>query len=142
MNKIGIVSGYFNPIHRGHLEYINAAKEDCDYLIVIINNDNQVSQKGSIPFMDEKHREYIVCNLKSVDETLVSIDIDKSVCESIKKIIFKYPSKKLVFYNSGDRNPDNYESYEDIVCNTYGVETKFLDLPKIYSSSELKNSVY
>ena len=139
---IGIVSGYFNPIHRGHLEYINAAKDECDYLIVIVNNDDQVKLKGSTPFMDAEHRAFIVQNLKAVDEVLVSIDQDKSVAESIKSIILFYRQADIVFYNSGDRNPDAYESKEDAVCKAHGIKTKFLDLPKIYSSSELKNSVY
>ena len=142
MSKIGIVSGYFNPIHKGHIEYINAAKQDCDHLVVIVNNDNQVNLKGSTVFMDAEHRAFIVKNLKAVDEVLVSIDQDRSVAESIKSLILFYPSYDVVFYNSGDRNPNTYESKEDAVCKKYGAETKFLDLPKIYSSSELKNSVY
>ena len=59
---IGIVSGYFNPIHRGHLEYINAAKKECDFLVVIVNNDLQVKLKKSKVFMDENHRFEIVSN--------------------------------------------------------------------------------
>jgi cytidyltransferase-like protein len=83
---IGIVSGYFNPIHQGHLEYFNAAKDQCKNLIVIVNNDYQVSLKGSKPFMDENHRSIIVNNIKSVNKTIISIDKDKSVCETIKLI--------------------------------------------------------
>ena len=142
MERYGIVSGYFNPIHRGHIEYINAAKKDCDYLIVIINNDIQVKAKGSVQFMDTKHRSFIVSNLKSVDEIFISIDNDKTVSKSISMLALDYNDKNLVFYNSGDRNPENYESQEDIICHKYHIETKFLDLPKIYSSSELKKSVY
>jgi cytidyltransferase-like protein len=52
VSKIGIVSGYFNPIHQGHIEYINAAKDECDYLVVIVNNDDQVKLKGSAVFMN------------------------------------------------------------------------------------------
>jgi len=142
MRRYGIVSGYFNPIHRGHIEYINAAKNDCDYLIVIVNNDVQVKLKKSTVFMDTQHRAFIVSNLKSVNEIFISIDTDKTVSKSISMLALDYNDKNLVFYNSGDRNPENYESQEDIICNKYDIETKFLDLPKIYSSSELKNSVY
>lgn len=138
MSKIGIVSGYFNPIHQGHIEYINAAKDECDYLVVIVNNDDQVKLKGSAVFMDVKHRAFIVKNLKAVDEVLISIDKDRSVAESIKSIILFYPKADIVFYNSGDRSPDTYESKEDAVCRENGASTKFLDLPKVYSSSELK----
>ena len=87
---IGIVSGYFNPIHRGHLEYINAAKDECDFLVVIVNNDLQVELKGSKEFMDEEHRLEIVNNLKSTDMGIISIDNSPSVSETIKFIITKF----------------------------------------------------
>lgn len=141
---IGIVSGYFNPIHRGHLEYINAAKKECDFLVVIVNNDLQVRLKGSKEFMDEEHRVEIVNNLKSTDMAVTSIDNNRSVAETIRFIRGLFPEEynTFTFYNSGDRNPDATNSKEDIMCHQLGIKTKFLDLPKIYSSSELKNSVY
>ena len=141
---IGIVSGYFNPIHRGHLEYINAAKKECDFLVVIVNNDLQVELKGSKEFMDEEHRVEIVNNLKSTDMGIISIDNSPSVAKTIKFIRSLFPEEyhTFTFYNSGDRNPNATNSKEDIMCYQLGIKTKFLDLPKIYSSSELKNSVY
>ena len=140
---IGIVSGYFNPIHRGHLEYINAAKEECDFLTVIVNNDLQVKLKGSKEFMDEQHRLEIVNNLKATDLGVLSIDNSPSVAQTIKLIRGLFPEEYNIFtfYNSGDRNPDATNSKEDLICMQLGIKTKFLDLPKIYSSSELKNSV-
>ena len=141
---IGIVSGYFNPIHRGHLEYINAAKKECDFLVVIVNNDLQVELKGSKEFMDEEHRVEIVNNLKSTDMGIISIDNSQSVAKTIRFIRGLFPEEyhTFTFYNSGDRKPDATNSKEDIMCCQLGIKTKFLDLPKIYSSSELKNSVY
>ena len=58
--RIGIISGYFNPIHTGHLDYIEGAKQKCDLLYVIVNNDHQVNIKGSKQFMDEDSRLRIV----------------------------------------------------------------------------------
>ena len=140
---IGIVSGYFNPIHRGHLEYINAARDECDFLVVIVNNDLQVDLKGSKEFMDEQHRVEIVNNLKSTDMGIISIDNSPSVAKTISFIRGLFPEEyhTFTFYNSGDRKPDATNSKEDIICNELGIKTKFLDLPKIYSSSQLKNSV-
>ena len=60
---IGIVSGFFNPIHRGHLDYINSSKKLCDYIVCIVNNDKQVLVKGSKLFMDEQHRMIILQNI-------------------------------------------------------------------------------
>lgn len=91
------VSGYFNPIHVGHLEMIEKAKKLGNYLIVIINNDYQVKLKGSVPFMPEKDRVRIIKALRDVDEVFLSVDKDKTVCKSLFKV------KPDIFANGGDR---------------------------------------
>ena len=135
MRKIGIVSGYFNPLHGGHLDYINEARQKCDDLIVIVNNDRQVELKGSKKFMNEQERCLIMSNLKAVKEAFVSIDQDKHVCKSLILVSEKYENCALTFYNSGDRNSE--ESREKEICNTYGITTEYLPLPKVNSSSGL-----
>jgi len=134
----GIVSGYFNPLHQGHLEYIHAAKVECDYLIVIVNNDIQVKLKGSTPFMDEDHRCCIIQALRDVDEVMIAIDEDKTVCHSLAQIKKCYPKDDLEFYNSGDRAPvANAESAEMEICLKNGIKYVAIPLPKVYSSSTL-----
>lgn len=71
MKKAIIVSGYFNPIHKGHIEYFNLAKSAGDHLIVIVNNDHQRSLKGSKVFQHQDERLYIVSNIKSVDQVFL-----------------------------------------------------------------------
>jgi cytidyltransferase-like protein len=110
--KINIVSGYFDPIHDGHIEYFKKAKESSDKLIVILNNDIQTSIKKGKPFMEEKVRKKIVESIKYVDELFVSIDKEKSVCQSLKKIREKYPLDELYFVNGGNRNVQNIPEYE------------------------------
>jgi len=134
---IGIVSGYFNPLHYGHIEYINEARLRCDELVVIVNNDHQVKLKGSKPFMDEIHRANIMHSIKGVDFALVSKDSDKTVCETIKYIRSIWPSDKMAFFNSGDRGGSNAESAEVLLCGQLNIEYVFIEKPKIYSSSEL-----
>ena len=68
-NKLIIVSGYFNPLHKGHIEYFKLSKKIGDFLLVIINNDNQRKLKGSKKFMDQDEREIIISNLSLVDYT-------------------------------------------------------------------------
>ena len=81
--KIVVISGYFNPIHSGHLDYIQEAKKLGDFLVVIVNNDDQVKIKGSIPFMDEEERARIVSSIKGVDYTYISTDEDGTVSNSL-----------------------------------------------------------
>lgn len=135
--KIGIVSGYFNPVHYGHIEYINSAKENCDKLIAVINSDYQRELKGSREFMDENHRAKIIFNLKSVDDVFISIDKDKTQCQTLRYLKNKYKEDDLIFFNSGDRKGSNLVTAESDVCKEIGIEESILDLPKIYSSSDL-----
>lgn len=91
------VSGYFNPLHVGHLEMIERAKKLGDKLIVIVNNDKQVALKGTVPFMPVDDRLKIISALRDVDEVFLCIDRDKTVCRSLAKV------KPDIFANGGDR---------------------------------------
>lgn len=141
MNKkriIGIVSGYWNPLHAGHLDYIKESKKQCDYLIVIVNNDKQVKLKGSKPFMDEKHRCVIMNSLKYVDQVRISRDNNKTVKKTLITIRENFPNDNLIFFNSGDRSTvENIDVSEAEVCKKLDIEYVFIDKPKIYSSSDI-----
>ena len=105
--KAIIVSGYFNPIHKGHLEYFNNAKGLCDELFVIVNNDHQRELKGSNEFQKEDERMIIVSNIKAVNKAVLSIDQDRTVCETIRRIANEYGEEyELAFANGGDQNND------------------------------------
>ena len=102
--KIVIASGYFDPIHDGHIEALYLSKELGDKLIVILNNDKQAILKKGKPFMKQEIREKIVSSLKPVDEVFMSIDNDQGVCESIKAIFEKYKNgNEIIFAKGGDR---------------------------------------
>lgn len=128
MKKVAI-SGYFDPIHVGHIEYINNAKKLGDWLVVIVNNNNQCALKKGKYFMDEKDRVLIVKNIKAVDEVFLSIDEDKTVCKSLKKV------NPDVFANGGDRK--NYEIPESKVCKENNIQIIDGLGDKIRSSSDL-----
>ena len=118
--KAIIVSGYFNPLHKGHLEYLNQAKAITDKLIVIVNNDHQRALKGSKAFQDEEERVIIISNLKAVDEVILSIDQDRTVCETIRHISEKFGKDyKLAFANGGDQS--NEIISEVPVCEELGI---------------------
>jgi cytidyltransferase-like protein len=148
--KIGIASLYGNPIHSGHCDYLEGAKAQCDHLIVIVNNDRQVTLKGSKPFMDEEHRARIVRSLKVVDEAFVSIDKDESVAQTLLFIVRRmrnergggiksfFRNDEYLFFNSGDREPKNYNIKEVAICDSLYIRQVFLPMEKVYSSSELK----
>ena len=115
MKKAIIVSGYFNPIHKGHIEYFNNAKAMADELFVIVNNDFQRELKGSKKFQEEEERLIIVGNIKAVDKVFLSIDQDRTVCETIKKIATDFGAiYELGFANGGDQNNETIP--EQPVC--------------------------
>ena len=118
--KAIIVSGYFNPLHKGHLEYFNNAKALCDELFVIVNNDYQRELKGSKPFQNEQERLFIVSNIKAVNKAILSTDKDRTVCESIRLLANEYGADyNLAFANGGDQNNDTIP--EIPICKELGV---------------------
>jgi cytidyltransferase-like protein len=139
MKKAIIVSGYFNPIHKGHIEYFNAAKKEGDELFVIVNSDFQRVLKGSSEFQLEDERVFIVSNIKSVDKVLVSIDKNRTVIETVKLIHDLYSKEyNLFFANGGDQNNDSIP--ESSICKQ--LDIKLIDGlgDKIQSSSWLLKS--
>ena len=115
-----IVSGYFNPIHKGHIEYFNNAKALADELFVIVNNDHQRALKSSKKFQEEKERVFIVSNIKSVDHCILSIDQDRTVCKTIEKIALEFgATHELSFANGGDQH--NNTIPERAICDQMGV---------------------
>ena len=101
--KTIIVSGYFNPLHKGHIDYFKKASSLGDNLFVIVNNDNQRKLKGSKEFMLEDERVLIINELKITDKVFLSIDNDRSVSLTIEKIHSEYgASSQLCFVNGGE----------------------------------------
>ena len=123
------VSGYFDPIHVGHLEYLKIAKSLGDILVVIVNNNHQCVLKKGKFFMDENDRLEIVKAIKYVDEVVLSVDQDKTVCKSLELI------RPNIFANGGDRSTD--EVPETSVCKKYKIEMVDGLGEKIRSSSSL-----
>ena len=123
------VSGYFDPLHIGHIEFFQLAKDLGNKLIVIINNNHQAEIKKGEFFMHENDRMEIVAALRCVDEVFLSIDTDDSVCKSLEAI------KPDIFANGGDRLLE--EIPETAVMKKYNI--KMIDGlgDKIRSSSDL-----
>jgi len=149
--KIVICSGFLNPVHSGHIDYLESAKKLGDRLIVIVNSDHQVKIKGSVPFMNEKERLRIVQALKPVDQAILSIDKDGTVCETLSSLhtLFlqdiMHNDFELIFANGGDRKLGN--TPEEEFCKKVGIKTVYsIGGDKTQSSSEIlkkvKNELY
>ena len=129
-NKIIVAaSGYFDPLHIGHIDYLKRAKSLGDELVVIVNNDEQTRNKKGKEFMPSKERMVIVGALKFVDRVFESIDHDKSVCKSLEYL------QPTIFAKGGDRYAG--EIPEKGVCDRYHIKIVDGLGEKIQSSSIL-----
>lgn len=106
--KISVVSGGFDPIHSGHISYLESAKKISDHLIVLLNSDNWLINKKGKCFMSFSERKTILNSLECVDEVYGFKDDEKGSCsEGLKKIKRKYKKAEIIFCNGGDRNKTN-----------------------------------
>ncbi len=143
MKTIVITSGYFNPIHPGHIECLELCKDLWDELRVIVNNDEQVKAKTGKdePFQNEIFRMKIASSLKVVDTVILSVDTDGSVCESIKHITKLIKDKygndtKIIFGKWGDRFSGNIPEVQ--VCKDLNITIKDWLWAKIHNSSDYR----
>jgi D-beta-D-heptose 7-phosphate kinase/D-beta-D-heptose 1-phosphate adenosyltransferase len=133
-----IASGYFNPVHKGHIEYLIKSKELGDKLFVIVNNDKQREMKGSKEFMNENERKLVIETLKPVDWAVVAIETNtRLVDKSIKMIyeLYKDEFQNFIFSNGGDQTEQTIA--ENKICNELGIKMVFGLGDKIQSSSWL-----
>jgi len=140
MDRVVVISGFFNPLHCGHLDYIQSARLLGNRLIVIVNNDLQVELKGSKPFMNEEDRLRIAQSIKDVDRAVLSIDKDGSVCQSVRaeycRLQYDVFFHSMTFANGGDRKEGGVP--EDILEDELGIRMAYnVGGEKTQSSSEL-----
>ena len=106
-NKIVLVTGGFDPIHSGHIEYFKAARQLGDKLIVGVNSDSWLARKKGQPFMPITERLSVIENLKMVDHCVIYDDNDGSSIEAINNVKMMYPNDTIIFANGGDRTATN-----------------------------------
>ena len=131
MEKIVCVSGYFDPIHIGHLEYFKKSKKIGDKLMVIVNNDEQAILKKGKSFMSVNERILIIKELRCVDFVIKSIDLDRTVCKTLETVV----PKPDYFCNGGDQNNNTIPEVE--ICKKRNIELRDGFGDKIQSSSWL-----
>ena len=119
MSRVVLVTGGFDPLHSGHIEYFKAARELGDHLVVGLNSDAWLTRKKGRPFMPFEERAAIIKELSWVDEVIGFNDDDGTACNAIGQVLAtKGSSWQLIFANGGDRKNTNTTEYK-----TYGLDT-------------------
>ena len=119
MNII-LVTGGFDPLHSGHISYLNHADHlrtgDEDWLIVGLNSDAWLARKKGRPFMSWRDRMGVLDNLHMTDRIIEFDDSDDTACDAIRKVKEMYPGAKIIFANGGDRTKENIPEmiFEDV----------------------------
>lgn len=122
--KTVIVSGFFNPLHGGHLDMIEAAADMGDKLIVIVNNDVQQIMKKDKIILDEQNRARLLAALRVVDDVIIALDQDPTVVKTLEMIAKNHLNDELIFANGGDRDSEKAVP-ETGVCSKYAIAMKF-----------------
>ena len=128
--KAVLVTGGFDPLHKGHIEYFMEAKKLGDNLIVGLNSDHWLTRKKGKPFMSLENRSSIIQNLSMVNEVIMYNDEDDTSCHAIEQVLHSYDN--VIFANGGDRIESNipeYDKYKNdkrvkFVCNVGGNKTE------------------
>lgn len=144
--KVVIESGYFNPLHGGHLDMIEAGKAIGDRLIVIVNNDKQQLIKKGKVILDEDCRLRLIRALRDVDEAVLSIDEDSTQIRTLEMLADKYGDDELIFANGGDRDgeraiPETEVAHQRNIRLVFGVGTDVRGFVKPDSSTRINQAL-
>lgn len=120
--RASIVSGYFSPLHVGHLDMFEAARARSGTLIVIVNNDAQQLLKKGRLIIPDTERLRIVQSMRVVDDALVSVDEDAWIDTTFDEVRRRYPDHDLEFCNGGDRPATTVPSAEAASAERNGIE--------------------
>lgn len=136
-----VVSGYFNPIHIGHVRMLEAAAALGDKLVVIVNNDRQQRLKKGKVIMGEDERLEVVRAIRWVDEALIALDDDPSIVRTLDRVARDQAGANLIFANGGDRQ-SAADVAETEVCARHGIDMRFGvgGFEKLNSSSNINRS--
>ena len=122
LNRVVLVTGGFDPLHSGHIEYFKAAKRLGDVLVVGVNSDSWLRRKKGREFMPSYERIQIIENLRMVDHCILFNDTEDHAIEAIRNVKTMYPNSEIIFANGGDRTADNIpEMSEPDVVFEFGV---------------------
>lgn len=127
VNRVVLVTGGFDPLHSGHIEYFRAAKGLGDVLVVGVNSDSWLQRKKGREFMPSYERVQIIENLRMVDHCILFNDTEDHAIEAIRNVKTMYPNSQIIFANGGDRTSDNIPEMTELdVEFVFGVggETK------------------
>lgn len=103
--KVSLVTGGFDPVHSGHIEYFKSSKMICGSLVIGLNSDDWLIRKKGFAFMPWEERKNILINMSVVDDVISFNDDDNSACDAIAKTLKMYD--QVIFANGGDRKKDN-----------------------------------
>ena len=124
MSSVVVVSGYFNPIHIGHVRLLQEASELGDKVVVIVNNDHQQQLKKGKIIMGQEERLEVVRAIRFVDEALIAVDEDPTILRTLEQVATSHPEATIIFANGGDRNTAaNVPEAE--LCQRFGIEMRF-----------------
>lgn len=112
--NIGIVTGGFDPLHSGHIDYIKEAASKVDILYIGVNSDAWLTRKKGKPFMPFSERQYVIANLNLPCEftAIGFLDNDNTAKDIIKKVAAKHERSNIWFMNGGDRTKANVPEQE------------------------------
>lgn len=132
--KIGYTDGVYDLFHIGHLNMIQTAKKQCDYLIVGVHGDDVVEEyKHRRPIINEEDRRRIVESVKGVDKAVINRFRDKLKLWEIHHF-------DVVFIGDDWKGTERWKNFERILGEK-GVDVIYVPYTKGISTTELRNRI-